>query len=106
MLTGKLLPPVNNGLNFRQTHESAAEAACVGVAEEFGYVRQALARVREKAARDVQANIREHFAVACAHAPEMTLQRARADLEGAGSTIQSCVTVSQRRDHDGADRPG
>lgn len=43
MLTGKLLPPVNNGLNFHQTREDAAEAACVGISKEFCDTRQALA---------------------------------------------------------------
>lgn len=57
-------------------------------------------------ASDVQTNLCEHCAVTCAHAIEMTLQCARADLESAGRTIEGCVTMSQRRDHDGADRLG
>jgi hypothetical protein len=36
----------------------------------------------------------------------MPLQGARADLEGASGTIESCVTASQRGDDDGADRLG
>jgi hypothetical protein len=33
----------------------------------------------------------------------MTLQRARADFAGASRAIESCVTVSQRRDNGRAD---
>lgn len=46
-LTGKLLPPINNRLNFHQTRERAAKAACVGIAEEFSDIQQALAWIRE-----------------------------------------------------------
>jgi hypothetical protein len=98
-----LLLSVNNGLNFHQTHESTAETACIGIAEEFCDMGQALARVHEQAASNIQANLRKHCAVACAHATEMTLQRARADFAGASRAIESCVTVSQRRDNGRAD---
>jgi hypothetical protein len=106
MLTGKLLLSVNNGLNFHQTHEGAAEAACIGIAEEFCDIGKPPGGVREQAASDAQANLRKHFAVTCAHAAKMALQRARADLEGASGTIEGCVTVSQRRDNGRAHRLG
>lgn len=103
---GKLLLPISDGLDFHQTHESTAEAACIAVAYEFRDLGQTLAWIQEQAASDVQANLHEHFAVAGAHAAKMTLQRARADLEGAGGSIKSCVTVTQQRDNDCADRLG
>ena len=106
MLTGKLLPPVNNGLNFHQTREVAAEAARIGIAEEFSDIRQALAGVREQAAGDIQANFREHFAVTCAHAAQMTLQRAWADLECASRTVEGRVTMRQRCDNERPDCAG
>ena len=105
LLTGKLLLPVDNGLNFHQARESAAEAACVGIPKEFSDFRQALARVGEQMASDVQANLGKHFAVTRAHAAEMTLQRPRADFECAGGTIESSITVLQRRDNGRANRP-
>ena len=104
MLTGKLLPPVNNGLNFHQTHEGAAEAACVGITEEFGNIRQGLAGIREQAAGDLQADLGKHFAVTGAYAPQVTLQCTSADFERTGRAIKGCVTLPQRCDDGGADR--
>lgn len=105
ILTGKLLLPVNNRLNFHQTHERAAEATCVGIPEGFGDIGQTLGAF-EQPAGDVQASLREHLAVTCAHAAEMALQCARADLELSRRTVDSCVALSQRRDDDSADRLG
>ncbi|MCP1840133.1 hypothetical protein ACVIHI_006950 [Bradyrhizobium sp. USDA 4524] len=48
MFIGKLLSPVDNGLNFHQTRESAAETARIGITEEFCDVGQGLARVPEE----------------------------------------------------------
>jgi hypothetical protein len=86
-LAGKLLLSIDDGLNVHQTHENAAEAACIGIAEEFCDIGQGLARTREESARDVQANLCKHRAVAGAHAAEMTLQRPRTDLAYPGRTI-------------------
>lgn len=103
-LAGTLLPPVNNGLNFHQARERTAEAACVAVAEEFGDIRQGLARIDEQPARNFQAQLCKHFAVTRAQAPEMTLQRTPADFERTGRAIEGCVTVPQRCDNGRADR--
>ncbi|BBC03301.1 hypothetical protein BE61_87670 [Bradyrhizobium elkanii USDA 61] len=106
LFIGKLLPPVDNGLNFHQTRESAAETARTGIAEEFCDVGQGLARVCEQLTSHIQANLRKHCAIACAHTAEMTLQRPRADLANASCAIYGCVTLSQRRDNGRADRLG
>ncbi|MGY4223149.1 hypothetical protein ACVMIH_000510 [Bradyrhizobium sp. USDA 4503] len=103
MLTSKLLPPVDNRLDFHQTRESAAETACTGIAEDFCDIGQGPARFRKQPASHIQANLRKHCAVACAHTTEMTLQRPRADLAGASCAIYGCVTMPQRRDDGRAD---
>lgn len=99
----KLLSPVGNGSNSHQAHENAAEAAWVRIAEEFRDIREALAGLCEQTTRHFEANLREHFAVTCAHSTEVTLQRADADLQRAGGSIESCVTMSQRRGNGRAD---
>lgn len=106
MLAAALLPPINDGLNFHQTHESAAEAAGVRVSEKFCNIRQALTRIGQQAARNLQSDFVEDLAVACAHAFEMTLQCAPANSERMRCAIEGCVTVPQRCNDDGADRRG
>ena len=95
MLAAPLLPPISDRLNFHQTRKGAAEAARVGITEQFCDIRQALARIGQQAARDLEADLVKHFAVACAHAFEMTLQRAPAGFERISRAIEGCVTVSQ-----------
>ena len=77
-LAVSLLPPINNRLNFHQAHEGAAEAAWAGVTEAQGDIRNPLVGFHEQMASRVEANFRDHFAVAGAHLTEMTLKRTRA----------------------------
>ncbi|MGN8546539.1 hypothetical protein ACQPTN_17500 [Bradyrhizobium sp. 13971] len=50
----------------------------------------------EQSARDLQANLGKYFAMACAHASQMTLQRTSADLERTSRAIKGYrVTMPQ-----------
>ncbi|TWH98654.1 hypothetical protein IQ17_05732 [Bradyrhizobium daqingense] len=60
----------------------------------------------EQAASNLQANLGEHFAMTCADAPEVTLQRTHADFERTGRAIEGCVTVTQRFGNGRTDRLG
>lgn len=106
MPAATLLPPINDRLNFHQTHESAAEAARVLVSKRFCNIRQALTRIRQQTAGNLKSDFVEHLAVARAHAFEMTLQCAPANSERMRCAIEGCVTVPQRCNEGGADRRG
>jgi hypothetical protein len=95
MLAAPLLPPISDRLNFHQTRKGAAEAARVGVTEEFRDFCQALIRIGEQAAGDLQPDCGQHFAVACAHTFEVTLQCAATDFQRIGGAIKGCVTLPQ-----------
>ena len=104
MLTGKVLFPVNDRLNFHQTRKASAEAAGVAISDEFGDIRQAVTRLHEQAAGDAQANLRKHFAVSGTQIAEMTLQRARADPQRPRCAIEGRVAPSQRCGNNRANR--
>jgi hypothetical protein len=73
-LAASLLPPINDRLNFHQTHEGAAEAARAGIAEAQGDIREPLVRLDKQVTGRFETNLRNNFTVAGTNRSEMTLQ--------------------------------
>jgi hypothetical protein len=90
------LPPIDDRLYFRQTHEDTAEAARSGIAEAPGDLRYALVGFKKQVARRIEAHFRNHVTVAGAHCGEMTLQRAGAHPQLECCALKGCITVTQR----------
>jgi hypothetical protein len=69
-----LLPPINNGLNFHQTHKGAAEAAGPRITEAQGNIRNPCIGFHEQTAGRVETNFGNHISITGAHFAEMTLK--------------------------------